>query len=101
MGRGTVRYMNGSKVMDSCKSSLVDVFTTLVTYLVTLGTNQGTLQLPLEQVDNDTVVPLFVPIPAFLSKLSQLLVTTTRLPVGFLDIWLLQNPIQVLMQTIQ
>lgn len=101
IGRGTVRYMKGSNVIDSCKSFLVDVFTTLMTYLVTLGTNQGALQLPLEQIDNDTVVSLLIPVPALLPKLSQLLVATTRLPIGLLDIRFLQNPVQVLMQTIQ
>jgi hypothetical protein len=37
----------------------------LGTHLVALGADQGALELALEEVDNDTVVPLLVTLPTF------------------------------------
>jgi hypothetical protein len=68
---------------------------------VTLWANKGTHQLPLKQVHDDTIVPLLVTLPALLAELGQLALSPSSLPIRFLDIWLLDDPIQILVKSIQ
>ena len=98
MGKGSVRYMNGSNVIET----LGDPHQTLLlipavqcgTYLLAFGTNQRALVLALEKVDNNAVVPFHVSIPGNICKFDKLLIAPT-FPVRLLYVRLLQHSIQV------
>ena len=65
-GRGRVRYMYGSKVMDIWWERLLQTLaeqSRYARYLLTFGTNQCAPVLSLEQVDNDAVIALHVALP--------------------------------------
>jgi len=99
-GKGNVRYMNGSKVMETLRRELVQFDgSPLFSYLVALRTDKGALVLALEQIDNNTIVPLEVPVPRGVSQLDQLLVSST-LPVRFLDVRFLHDTIQIFVQSV-
>ena len=100
-GKGNVRYMNGSKVMETLKRELAQFDgNASFSHLLALWTDKGALVLALEQIDNYTIVPLEVPVPRGVSQLDQLLVSST-LPIRFLDVRFLHDTIQVFMQSIQ
>lgn len=65
-----------------------------------LGANERALILPLEQIHDNTIVPEHIPVPALLRQLHELPVASA-LPVRFLYIWLLDDPIQVLVQAVK
>lgn len=69
-------------------------------YLLALGTDQGTFVLSLEEIDNDAVVSLFVTFPRGDSVLNQFF-RPSSFPVGILDIGFLQNPVQIFVKPIE
>ena len=71
-----------------------------LSHLLAHRTDKGALILALEQVDNNTIVPLEVPFPRDVGQFHQLLISST-LPVWLLDVRFLQNTVQVLVQSIQ
>jgi hypothetical protein len=113
--------MNGSKVIETCQAKKevrksesrnqghqmpLVVFSKTrekkdsETNLLTLGTNQRALILPLKQIHNDTIVPLHVALPAFPRMLDQLQIASS-FPIRVLHIRLLQHPIQILVKTVE
>lgn len=87
--------------MDSCGvSTNLSGFSRTGTDLAAFRTDEGALQLSLEEVDNDTVIPFLVPVPTLLAQVGQLLVITTSLPIGFLDIRFLVDSVQILVKTV-
>jgi hypothetical protein len=78
--------------MDSCLISTILDFRDL-TYLVAFRTNERALQLALEEIHDDTVVPLLVPAPALFAQLSQLPVASSRFPIWLFDVWLLDDSV--------
>jgi hypothetical protein len=71
-----------------------------MTYLVTLRAYECTLVLSLEQIDNDTIIPLLVSLPGSLSMMDKLL-GSTAIPIGILDIRLLQDAVEIFVQTVK
>ena len=58
-------------------------------------------ELSLEEVHDQTIVPALVGLPLLLTRNLQREPFKLRLPLRCgLDLWLLQNPVQVLMKTI-
>ena len=66
-----------------------------------LWTDQRALQLTLEEIYNDGIVPLFVAVPAFSTQFSELDVATSRLPIRLFDVRLLLDTIEIFVQAIE
>lgn len=90
----------GSNVMDSWHK-LNCLSYGKITHLMTLWADKSTFQLTLEQIDNDTVVSLFVTCPACFTQLGEFSITSSRLPIWLFDVRLLLNTVQIFMQAVK
>ena len=68
---------------------------------MTLRTDERALQLALEEINNNTIVTLLVSLPALLAELSKLAIASAGLPVGFLDVRLLLDPVEILVKAVE
>lgn len=71
------------------------------TDLAAVGADQSALQLSLEEVNDDAIVPLFISVPAFLCEQSEIFCITTVFPIRLLDVWLFLDPVQILVQSVE
>lgn len=68
-----------------------------VIYLFTLGAHQSRFVLALEKIHNDRVVSCLVDVPT----VGRHFLIWTSIRVWDLSVWLLENAVQILMETIQ
>ena len=70
------------------------------THFLAFRADKCTLILALEKIDDDAVVPLLVTLPRLLSKLSELQ-GPPLLPIGILDVGLLEHTIEILVKAVE